>query len=371
MLIGLLGGVFDDPMGRYAESAPENVLRKFLTEAGHDVVPLSAGRRVPSRLRCDVYHGHHFGTAAYQLALGGFRPFVFTSHNPFLVSDFPVAESRLERELQRLVLRVADAVVALSSREAELLARGFDVDAERFVVIPNGLDLELYGPPAGERAGGPPRLLCVAQLVDYKGHRYLLEALARLPDARLTLVAHRFDLREELEGRARDLGVADRVEIEGPLRTEELVVRYRACDVYVQPSLAECFPVTVLEAMACGLPVVATDVGGVAEEVGDGGIVVPPRDPIALAAAIERLLGDEAERRARGESAARLARERYDGRRVAQRHVELYEQLADRRRAAPLPRRLAAAAAVAAYERRSRVARFVPSSVRRRKIGIQ
>lgn len=353
-------------MGAYAASAPEAVLLRFLTEAGHEVVPMSAGRRASLAEPADVYHAHHFGVAAYHLTAAGARPFVFTSHNPFLVSDFPVPESRLERALQRLVLRRADAVVALSHREAELLSRAFDVEPDRFVVVPNGLDLELYEPPVGERAGGPPRLLCVAQLVDYKGHRYLLEALARLPDARLTLVAHRFDLRGELEARARELGVAERVEIEGPLGTEELAERYRTCDVYAQPSLAECFPVTVLEAMACGRPVVATDVGGVAEEVGEAGIVVPSGDVAALAGAIERLLGDEDERRARGEAAARLARERYDGRLVAQRHVELYEGLVHRRRAPSLPRRVAAATALAAYERRSRVSGLVPLFVRRR-----
>ena len=101
MRIALLGGVFGSPMGKYALSAPENVLLRFLSEAGHDVVPLSISEppRLAGAALPDVWHANHFGAGAYHLAWSGARPLVVTSHNPFLVSDYPVEESRLERSL--------------------------------------------------------------------------------------------------------------------------------------------------------------------------------------------------------------------------------------------------------------------------------
>lgn len=367
MRIALLGGVFGSPMGEYALSAPENVLRRFLGEAGHEVLPLSISGAPRPPQAPDVWHANHFGAGAYHLAVSGAGPLVFTSHNPFLVSDYPVEESRLERALQGFVLRRADAVVALSSREADVLAARFGASRGKFTVIPNGLDLSLYGPgvPSAPQPAGL-RILAVGQLVDYKGHRYLFEALAllreELPDARLTLVTHQPTLRPELERLCVSLGIADRVSYEGPYSTPELADRYRACDLLVQPSLAECFPVTVLEAMACGVPVVATDVGGVAEEVGDAGVVVPPRDAAALAVAIRRLARDPAERRVRGEAALRRVSELYDGRRVAALHAELYASLAPLRRRA---HRRRADLALALYKRRASVAGVVPGRLRK------
>lgn len=367
MRIALLGGVFGSPMGEYALSAPENVLRRFLGEAGHEVLPLSISDAPRPAQAPDVWHANHFGAGAYHLAVSGAGPFVFTSHNPFLVSDYAVEESRLEWALQGLVLRRADAVVALSSREADLLSARFGVPRESFTVIPNGLDLSLYGPGVPEAP--PPaglRILAVGQLVDYKGHRHLLEALAslreELPDARLTLVTHQPTLRPELERLCASLGIADRVSYEGPYSTLELVDRYRACDLLVQPSLAECFPVTLLEAMACGVPVVATDVGGVAEEVGDAGVVVPAGDAAALAGAIRRLAGDTAERRRLGEAALRRVSELYDGRRVAALHAELYASVAPLRRRT---RRRRADVALALYRRRASIAGLVPGRFRK------
>lgn len=371
MRIALLGGVFGSPMGKYALSAPENVLLRFLSEAGHDVVPLSISE--PPRLAelPDVWHANHFGAGAYHLAWSGARPLVFTSHNPFLVSDYPVAESRLERSLQALLLRRADAVVALSAREADLLAARFGIARDRFTVIPNGLDLALYGrgddATRQARVPGELQLLAVGQLVDSKGHRYLLEAIAllrdELPGLRLTIVTHQPALQAEQERFAATLGIGDRLAYAGPYSTAELAEQYRRCDVFVQPSLAECFPVTVLEAMACGAPVVATDVGGVAEEVGEVGIVVPARDAEALAAAIRRLAADHAERRARGDAGLARARDLYDGRRVAALHAELYAGLAARGSRAPRVRR--GDLALALYARRSSLVKLVPARVRK------
>jgi glycosyltransferase involved in cell wall biosynthesis len=366
--IALFGGVFESPMAGVALSAPENVLRRYLIELGHEVVPMSIDRAPSLTVPADVYHVNHFGLAGYAVALARARPLVFTSHNPFLASGLG-EESRLEHRLQHALLHAADAIVALATSEANQLGARFGITGNRFTVIPNGLDLSLYG-PGGQRAEGPPRLLTVGQLAPYKGHKVLLDALPSLvthfPGIKLELATHRDDLRPDLEAQAQRLGVREAVEFSGPFDTARLVERYRACDVYVQPSFAECFPVTVLEAMACGKPVVATDVGGVREEIGEAGLVVPAGDSVALGEALARLLADPRERAARRAAALEVVRARYDGREVAARHAALYESLAPLRTATSAPRRLAARAALAAYRRRIVVGSVVPARLKRR-----
>lgn len=367
MKIALFGGVFDSAMADYALSAPEVVLRRFLRKAGHEVEGVG-NSTLPFDVSADIFHAHHFSPAAYALALGGQRPFVFTSHNPFFVSDYENDASRLDFFLQGRVVKEADAVVALSHIEAERLAATFAVPHDRFVVIPNGLDLELYLP--GEERPRATRLLSVGQLAAYKGQVFLLDALAalapRYPELHLTIVSHVRDPQSDVVQRCDELGLRDRVAFEGPLATPELVERYRSCDVYVQPSLAECFPVTVLEAMACGRPVVATTVGGVAEEVGDAGELVPPGDAAALASALARLLENDDLRRDRGRAARRRVEDRYRGEHVAGRHAELYASLGTRHHRPGRARRAAAAGALALYGRRGRLGHFVPRAVRRR-----
>ncbi len=375
MRIALFGGVFSNPLGQYALSAPENVLLRFLREAGHDVVPLSIDAAPKFDATVDVYHANHFGLAAYGLLMAGAAPFVFTSHNPFLVSDFPVAESRIDRALQPRVFNGADAVVALSRREEELLRKRFALgDNVNFSVIPNGLDLGLYGPPERE-CNEVLEVVTAGQLVEYKGLEYLLRAAARIaatfPTLRVAFIGYRHDLQASLERLAAELGIVDRIRFEGPYRTPELVRRYQECAVYVQPSLAECFPVTVLEAMACGRPIVATNVGGVAEQLGDAGLVVPARDVEALASALGRLLSDEQERRRLGEAALARCRDLYDGRRVAALHVSLYEELAEsyRHRLPSAARRAATRAVIAAMSHRGGVARLLSTKRLRRQVA--
>jgi glycosyltransferase involved in cell wall biosynthesis len=366
----MTGGVFGGPMEAYAFSAPENVLRRYFVEKGHEVLAFSAGAQPPRNVTGDVFHAHHFGVAAYYLALSGKRPLVFTSHNPFLVSPFSVPESRLELKLQRHVLRSVDAIVALAEAEADQLAERFGIPRDRFTVIPNGLDLDHYSVPE-RRVPERIELLAVGQLQEYKGHSFLLRALATAVragyDVHLTIVSHGGDRRDETLALCQELDLRDRVSFEGPLSTPELVERYQRCDIFVQPSLAECFPVTVLEAMACGTPVIATDVGGVAEEVDDAGIVVPSANTDALAAAISRLASDPDERRALGAKARVRVERRYDGRLVADQHLDLYEDLARRRRGVTLGSQRTASLLLQLYARRAKVAQLVPERVRQRR----
>ncbi|HIQ22713.1 MAG TPA: glycosyltransferase [Planctomycetes bacterium] len=142
----------------------------------------------------------------------------------------------------------------------------------------------------------PIRLLCVGRLVPVKGLKYLFQALRQLldrgPKAELLLVGHGYH-RPKLEGLAWELGITGQVSFLGRVPFgPELFRLYREADIFVLPSLSEGIPKTLLEAMASGLPIVATRVGGVPDVVKDGktGLLVAPRSPGELAEAIERII---------------------------------------------------------------------------------
>jgi colanic acid/amylovoran biosynthesis glycosyltransferase len=157
-----------------------------------------------------------------------------------------------------------------------------------------------------ERRNNPPRLLCPANLLPVKGHKYLLQAASLLKQRRIEcelLIAGKGELKRELEAMAADLSLSDTVQFLGQVPHDEILDMYRRrqIDIVVLPSvdlggnLHEGIPVALVEAMAHGVAVVATETGGIPELLHDGaGIMVPQKDASALADALEKLLRDPA-----------------------------------------------------------------------------
>jgi glycosyltransferase involved in cell wall biosynthesis len=231
--------------------------------------------------------------------------------------------------------RRADCVI-VNSRAAleEEAAAGHP--RSRLVYIPNGVG-EPAPPPANRSALGLPAgalVICVGQLEYIKGHHVLVEAWpavgAAVPGAQLVLVGTG-PQRGALEERARSLGVSSTIAFAGfRPRARPLMA---SADVFVQPSLTEGMPNAVLEAMAASRPVVASSVGGIPELIVDGesGILVPPADPHALAAAVARLLVDRALAVRLATAAAKRARDRFSLDRVVSETGALYRALLDGR----------------------------------------
>jgi L-malate glycosyltransferase len=289
--------------------------------------------------RPDVVHAHVFEAAPPALALARLSraPLAITEHytgfQRGLVTGY-------DRALAKWVFEHADVVAPVS----EELAGHLRALAPRatFEVVPNVVDTAEFAPaPAALRASEPsaragagsaaepsagPRLLNVAALAEKKGHRFLLEALAELPDATLEVVGDG-ELRSELERQATALGVDSRIRFLGERPKHEVAELMRAADLFVLPSLAENLPVVLIEAQASGLPAVATAVGGVAELVdSDAGTLVPAADPTALAAAIQATLDRDFEPAA----LATRARDRYGYDAIAARWTSIYERLLQR-----------------------------------------
>jgi D-inositol-3-phosphate glycosyltransferase len=301
-----------------------------------------------------LLHGHYWlsGLAAVELARRWDRtPVVQMFHTLGVVknalADDPgewVPHVRLEAEAR--VAGLADRIVAATSLERAELAWYCGAADDRVRTIPCGVDVDLFSP--GSAAAARARLgldaewvlLFVGRPAPVKGLEVLLQALARLKadglaraDVRLVIVGGdrdegRDDERTRLRALADTLGVGGWVDFKGPQLQSALPDYYRAADLCLVPSHHETFGMAALEAMACGATVVASRVGGLATTIQHGitGVLVPPRDDAALAAAIASLLADAQRRRSLGRHATRWA-QGYAWPSVARALVDVYDEL--------------------------------------------
>jgi glycosyltransferase involved in cell wall biosynthesis len=226
--------------------------------------------------------------------------------------------------IESLLGRLGTVVVPSDAIRRFLVEQG--LAPGRIHVIPSGITVG----PTKRRAVREPVVAATAANLEYwKGIDVLLEACARLQRPVRVEIFGEGSQRAELEARAGTLGIA--ASFHGFV--DDLKERLDDVDLFVLPSRAENFPIAILEAMASGLPVVSTRVGGVPELVSDGdtGLLVEPDDASGLAAAIDRLAGDAELRRAFGERGARRAKDEFGAADTARRMVRLYEQLHETR----------------------------------------
>ncbi|MDG4766599.1 glycosyltransferase [Solwaraspora sp. WMMD406] len=235
---------------------------------------------------------------------------------------------------ERALGRSVDRVIAQSQDEvAELIRMG--VPRARLSVVPSGVNEQTFAPdgPVADRIPGRPRVLTVGRLVARKGFQDVVRAMQLVPDAECVIVGGPpgSDLDADpqacqLRRLAEDCGVGDRVRLVGAVPREEMPRWYRSADVLVAAPWYEPFGLTPLEAMACGVPVIGTAVGGLTDTVVDGltGDLVAPRDPRALGMAMRRLLSDRVRRFAYATAALDRARQCYSWRRAAEQLVAVY-----------------------------------------------
>jgi glycosyltransferase involved in cell wall biosynthesis len=306
--------------------------------------------------RPDVVHAHGQDAAILAATARQFHPFplAITRH----VMDEPTTSLplRLRAAGACVAFRRADAAVAVSDAAARRLADLSGLPHRSIHVIPNGIEMESFDHSTEDRrsevraalsAGPGEQLVLVpAVLREGKGHDVLLRALpavrARVPAARL-LVAGGGEREAALRSQTRALGdeMAAAVRFLGP-RTD-IPDLLAACDLVVLPSAGEALPTALIEAAAAGRPVVATRVGGTPEVVVDGvsGLLVPPRNPAALADAIAILLLDRARARLYGTAARGIARSRFSIDTQIGRTLELWDALQSEQRGGGAARSIA------------------------------
>jgi D-inositol-3-phosphate glycosyltransferase len=254
-------------------------------------------------------------------------------------------EPKLRIRQERRIARLADAVVTASSHERQLLQRYYGADPAKMHTVPCGVDLDLFQPrdrrAARQALGLPatsPVLLWVGRLEKLKGVDILIGAVAQIPEDLTLLIVggdeRAASLKAELRAQAEAAGIAGRMRFEGAVAHDALPLYYSAADVCVVPSYYESFGLVAVEAMACGIPVVASRVGGLVSTVSDGetGYLIPWRCPEPFAEKLEVLLANP-ELRANFGRSARRSVERFRWSTVGLQMAALYDSVAAHHRA--------------------------------------
>ncbi len=339
-----------------AEPLPPGALYPYVAEFSRRVARFAGGQEHPY----DMVHSHYWlsAAAAAPLARAWDLPHVTMFHTverlkgqqqgqPVEMSAAPVAPrdhaTAIRIESEGRIAVGANCVIVSTEHEGEQLRRLYGLSSSHTRVIPCGVDLRAFTPGGADdravarRALGldgadTPILLFVGRLDPIKGIDLLLESVALMKTpARLLVVggdpAGDPEV-ERLRARAEALGIAERARFPGAVPQSELPRYYRAADALVVASRYESFGLVAVEALACGLPVVASAVGGLPSVVRDGenGLLVRWRSAEAFAGRIDALLGDSA-LMARLRAQARPSVERFDWRRIGDRVRDLYQTL--------------------------------------------
>ena len=297
-------------------------------------------RRLHHEARHDVVHANSFlsGLVARHLKHTLGTPCVMTFHG--FGADTPEW-----RTLERALVSDADALIAECPQHRDALLHHYDADPERVKVVPRGFDPLEFKPTnmavARAALGLHPDEFIVLQLgrlLPHKGIDNVIRSLAHLPrhvPARVLVVGGESREPDELltpeiarlRQVALDHDVPDRVSFVGHRRRDELRLYYAAADVFVATPNDGPFGITPVEAMACGTPVIGSEVGGILQSVSDGetGFLVPPGHPAALAARLTALYDNPALARAMGRAGMRRARSMFTWEQVAQQLSEVYQ----------------------------------------------
>ena len=329
---------------------PDGELRKRVAE-GLDLIPLAPRTemdlsaawkfsRLIKRLRPDVVHAHDphgVAMASFALSLGGSSG--DNASGPALVASRRVDFHLKGNSLSRWKHRQVDCFITASEAIRQILLHD-GVPADRTVTVHEGIDVEhVVAAPAvnvHETFWLPhhaPVVGNVAALVPHKGQRYLIEAAHRvvqvIPDARFVILGEG-ELREHLEKQVHEHHLEKHVLLPG-FRTDVLGC-IKGFDLFVMSSVTEGLGTSLLDAMACARPIVATTAGGIPEVVEDGvnGLLVPPRDAQALADAIIRALNDRALRTRMGDAGFARVRERFTVERMIEQTASVYARVGGR-----------------------------------------
>lgn len=297
---------------------------------------LLAVRLIVRRLRewaPDVIHMHWLNVSSGMLHLTRrIGPFVLSVWGRDIIWDGPAPESRRRMRLKRRILERAARVTATSRFLADR-TRPFLSDGRAVQVIPFGVDCSRFTPPATRARHARPVIGFLKHFAPKYGPDVLLEAAALLERTGVDFEVRMHGTRDAApyQRRAESLGISHKVTFGGTVPHEEVPALLRTFDIYVMPSIhdSESFGVAALEASACGVPVLASRVGGVPEVVEDGltGLLVPPADPAALAEGLRRLLGDPSLRDRMGTAGAAFVRRQYRWESCVERMEAVYADL--------------------------------------------
>jgi len=254
---------------------------------------------VKRKVKVNVIHAHTAGLqimfSAYLMSVLGKIPFLITAHG----SDVRIFKKvRIVKLLQSFLLKKASYVTCVSKEMKQILTGEYGLEDDKISIVPNGYDNNLVFKRKERRfQGRENKIVFVGRLDSAKDPSTLIQAFKRIStrhaDVKLLIIGDG-PLRKGLETLSKELDIANRVFFCGQVSHENAMAIMAECDIYVLTSIDEGLPTSLIEAMALGKPIIATNVGGVPEIVKDGinGLLVPPKSPERVAQAVERLLNE-------------------------------------------------------------------------------
>jgi glycosyltransferase involved in cell wall biosynthesis len=324
-------------VGSFMMSPTSSVLQRLAFHTEFLFRSLVEAKRILRRNRIDIVH--HMLPAVFNytfspiaLANSLKQPFIF---GPISIRyyNIPLTERillPLTSRLHKETIKKCARIITITDQTKNLYIKTFD---ERNIsTIPFGVDTEMFKPARLEERSEECEILYAGSLYPLKGVHDLIRAIANVRKnglkANLTIVGEG-QQKEALTALTRALGVEEHVKFEGFVPYSNMPSYYKRSDIFCFPTLGEPFGKAVIEAMACGKPVIATNAGGPAEIIQDkvDGILVPPSNPEAIALQITRLIEDKNERRRLGERARETAVNRFSWSQIAEKYHQLYSRL--------------------------------------------
>lgn len=325
-------------VGSFRISPTSSTIHRYALHGEFLFRSLTRSRKLLSEKGIEIVH--HMLPAVFNYTFSPVALLVKNLKQPFVFGPLSAhfyERPRSERVFLPLTSRLHKATVQKCAKliaitnQTRSLYKTF-VDEEKMSVIPFGVDTETFKPLKEEQRQEKLRMLYAGSLYALKGLPYLLKTLANVKKHGLRanlIIIGEGEQKESLMMLAKALRIEKEVKFEGRVPYSNMPKYYNQCDVFCYPTLGEPFGKAVIEAMACGKPVIATNVGGPTEIIQDrvNGLLVPPANPEAMAAQIVRLMGDENERRRIGRNARETVLQRFSWSVVAEQYHQLYSSI--------------------------------------------
>lgn len=303
--------------------------KTILKLGGNSFMPALLSQLFRTRNEFDIIHAHShlfFSTNLCALVRRiGSSPLVITNHGlksqtvPMWIQKIYIPT------VAKWTFKSADTIICYTEEEKTMLKQ-LGIDSDKIVVIHNGTDTNMFVPGGKEKNN--TQILWIGRFTPGKGVEYLIDAFNTLikdfPDVKLNMIG-KGPLKNEIEQKIRDLDLCGSINIKEFVPNTDLPETYQSSDVFVLPSLDEGVPRTILEAMACGVPVVCTELPQLVAIVKGCGILVPLKDPQALAEALSKIISDRELGQKLGEAGRTKVVKNYSWGDTVKKTIELYE----------------------------------------------
>ena len=313
----------------------------YFTMCGNSFAPGLILEIMRRRKSVDIIHAHShlfFSTNVCVLArLLHSAPLVITNHGLISASAPAWLNTLYKHTVSRVTFHIADHIICYTDIEKENIEK-LGIDPNKITVIHNGVDITLFAPGDSEKNTYNKQILWVGRYVPGKGVEYLIEAFSqirnKIPDAHLVLVGEGPG-KNSVEEQLCELQIRSSVTLIDTIDNSELPKMYNQSDVFVLPSIMEGVPRTLLEAMACGVPVVTTNLSHLVDIVNGAGLVVPSKNSQLLTDAILTILDDESQAKLMGDLGKIKVQNQYSWEDTVKKTLELYDSVIQNRKRGP------------------------------------